>query len=294
MSNIDKLREAFKKNPLTPQLGLDNLRSEFESLSMSFKPLSEVVFENVDVDGINAEWCDVPEGFMYKVILYVHGGGFIAGSKDMYKDLTARLSKVANCRVLSINYRLAPENIFPSAIEDVVTAYKWLLKKDYYPANIILAGDGAGANLILSALLTLRSYGIRMPSSAICISPWTDLSLTCKSITTNLKTDPFLSYDLLKFCADQYVGEEGDRCFQLVSPFFADLSGLPQMLIMVAENELLFDDALRFSRKAEFFGVNSTFTVAKNMIHNWVFFAPIIVESQQALNYIGNFITNLN
>ena len=284
-----KLCEAFKKNPLTVRLGLNGLRSEFNNMSIGFKCSDETVFEIVDADGVKVEWVDVMDSILSRVIIYLHGGGYIMGTNEMYHHFAERLAQSTRARILLIDYRLAPENIFPSALNDVITVYKWLLKKSYSPNEIFFAGDGAGAGLMLSSFLKFRSLGIKMPSASACISPLTDLSLTAKSISLKSKVDPILTYELLKFCADNYVGDEGDRCNPFVSPFFGDLSGLPPLLTMVGENEILFDDALRFSKKAEFFGVDSTLVIAHGMIHNWSFFAPILNEGQQVIDYIGKY-----
>ena len=160
------------------------------------------------------------------------------------------------------------------------------------PDEIFFAGDGSGGGLLFSALLKFRSIGLKMPNSAAAVSPITDFSLTAKSILKNEKIDPVLNYDLLKFCADNYVGENGDRCNPFISPFYGDLTGIPPLLIMVGEKEILLDDAMRFAKKSEFYGVDSTFVVAKEMIHNWAFFAPIINEGQQAVDYIGQYFSN--
>ena len=285
-----KLYEVFKLHQLTPMMGLDNLRSEYNNLAVSFPLSDEAIFEEVDVDGVRAEWTDVLESRPSSVLMYLHGGGYVMGTIEMYRDMTTRLATVGNVRVLSVDYRLAPENKFPAALNDSIKVYKWLLNKGYEANNIMIAGDSAGGGLVLATLLKIRSLGLEMPAAAVCISPWTDLALTGKTIKTNAGIDPILNYNLVKYFATCCVGEEGDRCDPFVSPFYADLSGLPPILIMVGEREILLDDSMRFAKKAEFYGVDATLVVAQEMTHMWPFFAGLIPEGQQAINYIGEYI----
>ena len=295
-----RLYEAFVQNPLTPKIGLENLRGAFGSLALNFKPMGDAIYEEVVIDDVDelvpemtpvrAQWVDVIDSVMSKVVLHIHGGFFVMGSAAMYANFAGRLATAARSRVLSVDYRLAPEAAFPAAPFDVLVAYNWLLSKDYEPKDIVIVGDGAGANLALSALLQMRSFGVEMPAAAVCISPWTDLSLTAKSLKTNAKNDPVVSRELLKFAAELYVGGGGDRCDVFVSPFYADLTGLPPLLLMVSDRAALLDDAMRFSKKAEFYGVDATLVVAQGMLHGWPFFAPILTEGQQAIDYLGGFV----
>ena len=287
---FDKLYEVFKTHRLSPELGLETLRNEYNNLAVSFPPLDESNFKAVDAGGVRAEWVDILESKSEAVLMYLHGGGYVMGTVEMYHDMTTRLAKAGKVRVLSVDYRLAPENKYPAALEDSVKVYKWLLSQGYRAEDIIIGGDSAGGGLTLATLLKIRSLGLKMPAAAVCISPWTDLALIGKSIDAKAEDDPILSRNLLKYFTDCYVGEEGDRCNPFVSPFYADLSGLPPLLIMVGEREILLDDAIIFSQKAEYYGVKTTMVVAQGMTHIWSFFAPVIPEGEQAINYIGKFI----
>ncbi len=287
---FDQLYELFKMYPLNLADGLDKMREAYNNMAVSFKPIKGAKFEEVNINGVRAEWVKMPNSDEDSVLIYLHGGGYVLGTTEMYHDMAARLASGGEVKVLSVDYRLAPENKYPAALEDSIKVYKWLLSQNYKYYNIMIAGDSAGGGLALATLLKIRSLGLKMPAAAVCISPWTDLAMTGKTIKTNSVIDPVLNYDLLKYFADCCVGEEGDRCDPFISPFYADLSGLPPLLIMVGECEILLDDAMRFSNKAEFFGVESTFVVAKEMTHSWPFFASIIPEGQQAINYISEYI----
>ena len=288
---FDKLYEVFKTHRLSPELGLETLRNEYNNLAVSFPPVDDAVYEEVDAGGVRAEWVDVLEDRPKAILMYLHGGGYVMGTVEMYHNMTAGLAKVGKVRVLSVDYRLAPENKFPAALEDSIKAYKWLLNQGYKSEDIVIGGDSAGGGLTLATLLKIRSLGLELPASAVCISPWTDLALIGKSIKAKAEADPILSRSLLKYLSDCYVGEEGDRCNPFVSPFYADLSGLPPILMMVGEREILLDDAIIFSQKAEYYGVKATMVVAQGMTHIWPFFAPVIPEGQQAINYIGKYIS---
>ena len=305
-SAFDKLRDAFQNNSLDPRFGLNTLRSQFDSLALALKPSNNAIYEDIEINSdiadlsVNARWTDVLESTMSKVIFFIHGGCFVLGKLDIYSDFTARLAKSARTRVLNVDYSISPEAPYPTALTQVAAAYKYLLDNDYNPESIIFLGSDTGANLAISSCLNFRSLGLPLPNALICISPWTDLTLTSKSIHLKASVDPVLSSELLRFCIDCYVGAPDhphilfsssfDRCDPFVSPFYADLTGLPPMLIMVGESEILLDDAVRFSKKAEFYSVNSTLVVAEKMIHGWPLFAPILPEGQQAVEYIGNYI----
>lgn len=300
------LVSAFQKNSLDPRFGINTLRSQFDSLALALKSNDEAIYEDIVIQSgvenlvVNARWTDVIESVMKNVCLFIHGGCFIFGKLDIYSDFTARLAQSAQTRVLAVDYSLSPESPYLTALTQIAVAYKYLLDKDYEPNNIVIVSSDAGANLAISSCLNFRALGLPLPKALVCVSPWVDLSLTGKSILTKSNVDPVLNADLLRFCADCYVGAPDhphilfsssmDRCDPFVSPFYADLTGLPPLLVMVGESEILLDDAVRFSKKAEFYGVDSTLVVAENMIHGWQLFAPILSEGQQAVKYIGNYI----
>ena len=298
---FDNLYDRLKNNPLPINEGLATLRESYKNMVDKVPLIYGSKFKKVDINGVSAEWVTAPaewlsmsENFSEPIIMYLHGGGYIINNLEIYHYTAAKLSAVAGMSVLLADYKISPENKFPAALNDSITIYKWLLEQGYKAEEIIIMGDDAGGGLTLSTLLKIRSLGLKMPSLAICISPLTDLAQTGKSIQTNAETDPMMSYEFIKFCADCYVGEEGDRCDPFASPFYADLSGLPPMLIMVGSKEILLDDSVRFARKAEFFGVDAKLVIAQDMLHSWTIFAGMIPEGQQAIQYIGDFIHKNN
>ena len=300
---FDNLRNAFQNNSLDSRFGLDTLRTQFRSLSLALKASNEAIYEDITIDSVKAQWIDVLESNMSKVVFFIHGGCFTLGKLDIYSDFTARLASATQSRVFAVDYSLAPESPCPTALSEIATAYKYLLDKDYDASNIVIVGTDAGANMAISTCLNLRSVGLPTPAGLICISPWTDLALTGKSIHEKANIDPVLSPELLKYCVDMYVGvadnphilfsSSFDRCDAFVSPFYGDLTGLPPLLVMVGESEILLDDAVRFTKKAEFYGVETRLVIAEQMIHGWPLFAPILPEGQQAVEYIGNYIRQM-
>ena len=286
---FERLYELFKEFPLTPNEGLEAMRIAYNGMADKFAIKDDIKFEAVDIDGVRAEMISAPYCIGDKIIMYLHGGAYVMGTIEMYYDMASRISRAAGIKVISVNYRLAPENKFPAGLDDSIAVYKWLLKK-YSPKDIIIMGDSAGGGLTLATLLKIRSLALKMPLAAVCLSPWTDLAMTGKSIIEKAEVDPILNYDLLKYCADSYVGEDGDHCDPFVSPFYADLTGLPPILIMVGEREILLDDSMRFAKKAEFYGVDVTLVIAQEMTHVWSFFASVINEGQQAIEYIADYI----
>jgi len=249
-----------------------------------------VTCQPVDVNGVPGEWF-VPDEARDGVILYLHGGAYHLGSVNTYREMLGRLTLAAEMRVLAIDYRRAPEHPYPAALEDAVTAYAWLLEKEYAVEQIVLAGDSAGGGLTLAALLTLRDVGRPLPAGAVCISPWTDLALTGESVRGNAETDVILDEQNLTRFAAAYAGEEALTA-PLVSPFYADLTGLPPLLVQVGTDEILLDDSLRFAEKVEAAGVEVDLQVWEGMFHVFHMF-PFFSETRKAMEKIGAFVQEI-
>ena len=249
----------------------------------------DVTCEPVDAGGVPAEWIAAPGAIADRVILYLHGGGYVLGSINTHRAMIARIARASNARALAIDYRLAPEHPFPAAVEDATAAYKWLLAQGYKPAKIVIAGDSAGGGLALATLIALRDAKQPMPAGCVPISPWTDLEGTGDSIRTKAAKDPMVQQDNLAGSAKQYIGG-ADPKNPLLSPLHADYRGLPPMLIHVGEAEILLDDATRVAERAKRAGVDVQLEVWDDMIHVWHVFAKILPEGQQAIDKIGKFV----
>jgi monoterpene epsilon-lactone hydrolase len=245
--------------------------------------------EHVNADGVTGEWISVNETVRTSAILYLHGGAYNMGSARTHRELAARISKAAGARSLLINYRLAPEYPYPAALEDAVTAYRWLLKNGYSPDKIVIAGDSAGGGLTIATLLVLRDSGIPLPSAAVCLSPWANLEEPEESMSTGVGTDPFVSPDWLESMAHNYVAD-CDPHLPLISPVHADFRGLPPILIQVGSDETLLSDSTRLAGQGRKAGVKVTLDVWENMWHVWHMFAAIMPEAKRAVNEVGEFV----
>ncbi len=224
-----------------------------------------------------------------RVILYFHGGGYCVGSPLTHRDFAWRLSAASAARVLLLDYRRAPEHPFPTAVDDAVMAYRWLLDQGIDPAHLTLAGDSAGGGLALATMVRLRDEGDRLPAAAVLISPWVDLALTGESLRSKAAEDPVLTLAQLQEFADLYLGETDPRT-PLASPLYADLSGLPPLLIQAGTAEILLDDAARLAERAGDAGMDVTLDIWPEMIHVWQGFAGFLPEAQTAVTQIGAFI----
>jgi epsilon-lactone hydrolase len=245
--------------------------------------------ESVDVDGIPAAWIYPPDAETERVVLYLHGGFYILGSLKSHRDLVARLSSAAGVRSLLLDYRLAPEHVFPAALDDALTAYRWLLARGTKPEHIILAGDSAGGGLTLALLQTVRDQHLPMPAGAVLLSPWTDLVGTVESRTTREAADPLFSGRGVNALSSFYAGTE-DAHQPLISPINADLHGFPPLHIDVGSDEVLLDDSLQVAEHAKAANVPVELTVWDDMWHGFQLFASVLPEGQQSLEQMGRFI----
>jgi monoterpene epsilon-lactone hydrolase len=243
----------------------------------------------VDAGGVPAEWVVAPEVDESRVVLYLHGGGYCLGSLASHRALVARLSAEAKARVLSVDYRLAPEHPYPAAVDDAVAAYRWLLSEGVAADRIAIAGDSAGGGLTLATLLALKDAGDALPAAAVPLSPWTDLEGTGESVRTRAAVDLMIQADRLKESADLYANGVDLREPRL-SPLHGDYTGLPPLLIQVGDAEVLLDDATRVAAIATGAGVDVTLEVWDEMPHVFQAFIGILPEADKAVARIGEWV----
>jgi acetyl esterase/lipase len=280
--------EFLASMPDTSGLSFEERRSNFEEQVSQLPVAKSVSCEPVSAGGIPAEWIVPAEAPKRKVILYLHGGGYCIGSINTHRGMVSHIARVAETRALLIDYRLAPENPFPAALEDSTAAYKWLLSQGIVAGDIIIAGDSAGGGLTISTLVSLKEKGIPSPAAAVLISPWVDMAITGDSIISKADIDPMVTKEGLIEMAEAYMGDTDPRT-PLASPLFADLEGLPPMLIHVGTAEILLDDAIRMFDHARKAGVEVTLNKAEDMCHVWHFFTIMLPEALEAIEEVARF-----
>jgi monoterpene epsilon-lactone hydrolase len=251
-------------------------------------------FVKVDVEpvlagGVSAEWVCPPGSLEERAIFYLHGGAYTIGSLESHRGLAGRIARASGICALTLDYRLAPEHPYPAAVEDATAAYRWLLETGVPSENIVIAGDSAGGGLTVATTLSLRDAGDPTPAAAVLLSPWTDLAGTGDSITRLAAVDPMLSWERLQPSVDDYAGANNPQ-LPLVSPLYADLHGLPPLLIHVGSYEILLDDSTRLEANAREAGVEVTLREWPGMWHVWHSWAGLVPEGQQAIDEIGAFI----
>jgi acetyl esterase/lipase len=222
-------------------------------------------------------------------ILFLHGGGYCFGSIRMYADLAARLAAAAHARVVLPDYRLAPEHRYPAAHDDALRVYESLLADGGCQRSLAIAGDSAGGGLTLATVLTVRDRGLPLPAAMGVISPWIDLACNGPTYATNAARDPMLPTEIMSRCAQQYAGDHDVRDPQL-SPLYADLSGLPPLLIQVGTEEILQSDSTRLADAARNAGLDVTLQTYDGMWHVWQLFAWAVPEGKTAIRELGGFL----
>lgn len=249
---------------------------------------NDVTFDRVDAGGVESEWIYVSNAIKKKVFFHLFGGGYIMGNLDTRRWSTYLYSRETNMRCLNVGYRLAPEHPYPAALDDSITAYKWLLAQDFDPKDVIICGESAGGGLTMATMLKLRDLELPMPAAAVMQSPWVDLSGRGKSLKSFYKYEPELASGV-KEMASLYSGNN-NRKNPLISPVYADFEGLPPLLIQVGGIEVLRDEAILLAERAKTSGVDVTLEVYDGMTHVFQGFADKLEESMDAWNSVGSFV----
>lgn len=247
-----------------------------------------VSYEEVEVSGIPSEWLIPQDARASDVVLYFHGGGYDLGSIASHRALAAQIGVAAGARVLIVDYRLAPENKFPAAVEDAVASYRWLLSQGYNAGNIVLAGDSSGGGMAAAALVYLRDSGDPMPAGALLLSPHVDLEMTGDSLKTVAWRDPMVRVGPLRKEIASYLGAADPRD-PLASPIYADLKGLPPLYIQVGTVEVVLDDSRRLAERARADQVSVELDIWDGMFHVWQAYSPLLAEGKQAIQALGKF-----
>ena len=267
---------------------LERQRGAQERFCKLVTPSKGIEYHEFDIEGIPSEWA-VPEFPHHKkhIILYCHGGGYVAGSLSYARILSGKLALNTGFEVLTFAYRLSPENPYPAAIEDAMKVWDYLMYKGYGASDVILAGDSAGGNLALEVCLTLKDLERKMPRALVLMSPWTDMSMSGTSYKTWKKKDPMLTEDYVKAVRAAYAGEKADFKNPSLSPIFGDLKGLPQTMIQVGSTEILRSDSETLAKCLRQNGILARLEVYKGGWH--VFQQLPLPMSARAMKEIGDF-----
>ncbi len=283
---LRSLAESFSGEQ---DLTVEVQREASEDFAMMTAEPDDVTAAPVDAGGVPALWIEPDGAAADRVLLYVHGGGYVVGSVESHRKLVGHLAKAVGCRALSLDYRLAPEHPHPAAVEDSTAGYQWLLAQGIEPAHVAISGDSAGGGLTVSTLVALRDAGTPLPAAGVPLSPWVDMEGTGESMTTRADVDLIVQAEGLKMMADHFLAGHDARD-PLAAPLYADLSGLPPLYIQVGDEETLLDDSLRLAGNAEAAGVEVRVDVFPEMQHVFQMSAGNTPEADDAVARIGDWL----
>ena len=249
-------------------------------LTVTAATLGGVPTAEITVDGVEPR----------HVVLYFHGGVYVLEDAFQVADLASQVGRRTGAKVISVNYRLAPEHPYPAAVNDALAAYEALLQGGRAPSDIVLAGESAGGGLAVATLVNARDHGLPLPAAAFAMSPYADLTLAGATIETKREADPLLSRELLQPRVIDYTAGQ-DPALGLISPIFADLSGLPPLIIQAGTHEVLLDDAVRLARQAATADVEVTLDITPGVPHVFQAYYAILDEAAAALDRAGHLLS---
>lgn len=286
---LDRVRELYKTiAPESEELVLEEMRERYEALLAVAPVPDDIEATPTEADGVAVLRVRAPRVSADRTVVWLHSGGYMLGSAHGYRSFGYELSRAADATVVLVDYRLAPEHPHPAALDDALASTGWALAQGN-PESTVLGGDSAGGALCLATLIALRDSGGPMPAAAVCVSPMLDLAATGESMDTKQNLDPVCGRDTVTMLAGAYLGG-GDVMDPTASPLYADLAGLPPMLVTVGTAETLMDDSVRMAEKVRAAGGDVTLELADDMVHIWTLFHSILPEARASINRIGAFV----
>lgn len=284
---IEDLKALFTAKPRPT--GWAERRQRMDEICAIVPPPDDVAFSPTTIGAMQAEWSLAPGSDARRVLLYFHGGGYCSGSVTSHRGMVGRVGRDAAIRTLAIAYRLAPEAPYPAALEDALAAWRFLRDQGYAPGSIAIGGDSAGGNLTLALMLRLRAMGEALPAAAWLVSPWLDLRMTGKTLDSKADIDPLINRDYLTGLAAAFLAghDPGDP---VVSPLYADLAGLPPVLIQVGSSETLLDDAVRGAAALGAAEVRTTLEIWPHMIHAWMLWSERLTAGRAASDHAARWL----
>jgi epsilon-lactone hydrolase len=283
---IAALRETIAKRVRSDDIA--QRRRDIDARGLAYRLPADIKAEPVAANGVRSEWTSSPDADPSRVVLYVHGGGYVIGSLDSHRHMVAEIGRAARARTLAIDYRLAPEHPFPAAVDDAIDAYRFLLSRGVQPSGITIAGDSAGGGLVVAAMVAIREAGLPQPACGWPISPWVDMEAIGGSMTSKAATDPTVQQAGILDMAKLYLKDANPRS-PLAAPIYADLRGLAPLLIQVGAAETLLDDAIRLAQVAGAADVAVDLQVWPEMIHVWHIYYPELAAGRRAIAAGGEF-----
>jgi acetyl esterase/lipase len=285
-ADITRIRALLTSRPRP--VGPEQRRQRLDAFGQALGAPNDARLESIEIAGVPAEWSMTPEADARRAVLYLHGGGYMAGSVVSHRYVAVEIGRAAHARTLALGYRLAPEHPYPAQLEDALAAYEMLCDQGLAPNDIAVGGDSAGGNLTLALLIALRERGLPLPACGWLISPWSDLTASGATMQSKSDADPMISKPYLLELAHAFAGGRA-LADPLISPLFADLVGLPPLLIQVGSDETLLDDAITLAGRAGAANVAVTLEVWPDMIHAFPMFFPQVAASRRATEHAGSF-----
>jgi epsilon-lactone hydrolase len=286
-TEIAALRAKLATWPRSPDYR--QRRLDIDARGRDYGIPADVSVEPVNANGVRAEWISTPGAVDDAAILYLHGGGYVIGSLDSHRHLVAEAEREAGCWTLALDYRLAPENPFPAAVDDAVAGYRYLVGRGITPGRIAIAGDSAGGGLVVAAMVAIRDAGLPTPGCGWRISPWVDMEAVGETMASKAEADPTVQKAGILDMARVYLNGADPRS-PLAAPLHADLTGLAPLLIQVGACETLLDDAIRLARVAGAVDVYVDLQIWPEMIHVWHLFHPELTAGKKAIASGGAFV----
>jgi acetyl esterase/lipase len=265
------------------------LRRNFDANAQLYPVPADILVEPTNANGVRAEWTTTPDADRNRVVIFCHGGGYVFGSLDSHRHMVVEVGRAARARSLALDYRLAPEHPFPAAVEDAVSAYRYVLGQGIAPAKIAIAGDSAGGGLVVAALVAIRDAGLPQPSCGWCISPWVDMEALGDSMITKSEADPTVQRERILEIAAAYLAGADPRS-PLAAPIHADLRGIAPLFIQVGAAETLLDDAVRLAGAAGAADVPVRLDIWPEMVHVWHLYHPRLAAGRRAIEAGGAFL----
>jgi epsilon-lactone hydrolase len=287
-NEIDAIRALLSSKPRP--VGWTQRRERLDEVGSVWPVAEDVNLDVVDFDGVPGEWSIAPGSDASRMLMFFHGGGYCSGSILSHRRMVTEAGRVAGTRTLAVGYRLAPEHPFPAALDDALTAWRFLRNEGVEAGRIAIGGDSAGGGLTVALINRLRDAGEELPGCAWLVSPWTDLTMSGETLATKDAVDPIIHKGYLDELADAYLPAGIDRTDPRVSPLYANLKGLPPTLIQVGSAETLLADATRFAAAAGADDVPVKLEIWPHMIHAWHLWNAHLEPGRRALAHAGAFI----